>query len=67
MDYLNHVDLLMSHVAKSFEETALLFNVYLRCFMYFILCPTGKYMFKITNKKIRLICRMCSKIKINTA
>ena len=37
------------------------------CFVDFILCPTDKCMFKINNKKIRLICLMCSKLKINTA
>ena len=65
--YLNHVDLLMLHVAICFKETALLFNVHLSCFVDFILCPTNKYMFKVSNKKIRLICWMCSKLKINTA
>ena len=49
-----------------FKETALLFNVHLNCFVNFILCPTDKYMFKVNNKKIRLICWMCSKIKLNT-
>ena len=50
-----------------FKETALLFNVHLNCFVDFILCPTDKYMLKVNNKKIRLICWMCSKLKINTA
>ena len=49
-----------------FKETALLFNVQLNCFVNFILCPTDKYMFKVNNKKIRLICWMCSNIKLNT-
>ena len=49
-----------------FKETTPLFNVYLSCFVDFILCPTDKYMFKVNNKKIRLIC-MCSSLKINTA
>ena len=64
--YLNHVDLLMSHV-HVFKETTPLINVHLRFFVDFILCPTDKYMFKVNNKKIRLICWMCSKLKINTA
>ena len=38
----------------------------LSCFVNFILCPTDKYMFKINNEKIRLICWMCSKLKLNT-
>ena len=63
--YLNHVALLMSHV-NVFKETTLLFNVHLSFFVDIILCPTDKYMFKV-NKKIRLICWMCSKLKINTA
>ena len=29
-----------------------MFNVYLRCFVDFILCPADKHMFKINNKKI---------------
>ena len=36
------------------------------CFKETTLCPTDKYMFKVNNKKIRLIC-MCSNLKINTA
>ena len=47
---------LMLHVATCFEETALLFNVHLSFFVDFILCPTDKYMSKVNNKKIRLIC-----------
>ena len=58
---------LMLHVATCFKETALLFNVHLSFFVDFILCPTEKYMSKVNNKKIRLICWMCSKLKINTA
>ena len=49
-----------------FKETALLFNVHLVCFVNFILCPTDKYIFKVNNEKIRLICWMCSKLKLNT-
>ena len=64
MGYLNHVDLLMLCLTY---ETALFFTMHLGCFADFILCPTNKYMFKIDNKKIRLICWMCSKLKINTA
>ena len=56
-----------THVTGTcFRETAPFFNVYLSCFVDFILCPTDKYMFKVNNKKIRLIC-MCSSLKINTA
>ena len=56
-----------THVTGTcFKETALFFNVHLSCFVDFILCPTDKYMFKLNNKKIRLIC-MCSNLKINTA
>ena len=46
-----------------------MFNAHLRCFVDFIPCPTDKYIFKVNNKnkKIRLICWMCSKLKINTA
>ena len=64
--YLNNVDLLMSHV-HVFKETTPLFNVHLSFLVDFILCPTDKCMFKVNNKKIRLICWMCSKVKINTA
>ena len=39
----------------------------LSCFVDFIQYPTGKYMFKVNNEKIRLICSMCSKLTINTA
>ena len=49
-----------------FQETAQFFNVELSCSLDFLLCPTDKYMFKVNNKKIRLIC-MCSSLKINTA
>ena len=42
-------------------------RVHLSCFVDFILCPTGKYMFKVNNEKIRLICWMCFKVKVNTA
>ena len=55
----------MLHVATSFKESALLFNVHLSCFVDFILSPTDKCMFKSSNKKIRLI--KVSKLKINTA
>ena len=48
-----------------FKETALLLNKQLSCFVNFILCPTNKYMFKVNNEKIRLICWMCSKLKLN--
>ena len=57
----------MLHVATCFKETALLFNMHLSFFADFVLCPTDKYMSKVNNKKIRLICWMCSKLKINTA
>ena len=50
-----------------FKETTPLFNVHLICFVDFILCPTDKYMFKVKDKKIWLICWMCSKLKVNTA
>ena len=49
-----------------FKETALLFNMHLGCFVKFIKRPTDKYMFKVSNEKIRLICWMCSKLKLNT-
>ena len=56
-----------THVTGTcFKETALFFNVHLSCFVDFILCPTDKYMFKVSNRKIRLIC-MYSSFKINTA
>ena len=58
---------LMLHVAKCFKETVLLFNVHLSFFVDFILCQTDKYISTVNNKKIRLICWMCSKLKINTA
>ena len=41
----------MSDVATCFKETALLFNVHINYSKDFILCPTGKYMFKVNNKK----------------
>ena len=47
-----------------FKATALLLNVHWRCFVDFILCLTEQYMFKGNNKRIRLICWMCSKLKI---
>ena len=56
-----------AHVTGTcFKETTLSFNVHISCLVDFILCPTEKYMFKVNNKKIRLIC-MCSKLKTNTA
>ena len=59
----------LTHVTCSymFKENVLLFNVHLGCFVDFILCPTDKYMFKVNNKKIRLICWMCRELKINKA
>ena len=63
--YLNQAELLIWHVATCFRETASLFNMHLSCFVDFILCPTNKYMFKV-YKKARLICWMCSKLKIYT-
>ena len=46
-------------ICTCFKETDLLFNVHLSCFANFILCPTGKYIFKVNNnKKNRLICWM---------
>ena len=57
----------LTHVTCScFKETALLCNVYVSCFVDFILSPTDKYMFKVNNKKIVLIYSICSKLKINT-
>ena len=54
----------LAHVTYTcFKETALLFNVHLSCFTNFILCPTDKYIFKVNNKKIRLICWICLKLK----
>ena len=46
-----------------------MFNVDLHCSVDFISCPTDKYVFRVNNKnkKIRLICRMCSKLKIKRA
>ena len=49
-----------------FKENALFFNVHFSCFVDFILCPTDKCMFKVNNKKIRLIC-MCLNLEINIA
>ena len=49
------------------KETTPLVNLLLSCFVDFILCPTDKYMFKVKDKKIWLICWMCSKLKVNTA
>ena len=58
---------LILQVATCFKETAVLFNVRLSCFVDFILCPTAKCMSKVNNKQIRLICWICSKLKINAA
>ena len=60
-------DLLKLHIATCFKETALLLNVHLSCFVNFILCTTDKSMFKVNNKNNIIICRMCSKLMINTA
>ena len=60
------LDLLRSYV-HVFKETTPLFNVNLSLFVDFILCPTDKMLFKVKNKKIRLICWMSSKLKIDTA
>ena len=49
-----------------FKETGLFFNVHWSCFVNFNLCPTDKFMFKVNNEKIRLICWMCSKSKLYT-
>ena len=63
----NDITSLMLHVVTCFKETVLLSNVHLSFFVDFILCPTDKYMSKVNNKKIRLICWRCSKLKIKTA
>ena len=47
-----------------FKETALLLNAHVSCFVNFFLYPTHN-MYKVNNKKIILICWMCSKLKIN--
>ena len=61
-------DLHVLHIATFFKEAALLFNVHWSCFLDFILCPTNTYMFKVNSKKIRrLVCWICSKLKVNTA
>ena len=56
---LTHVTMdivsLISRVATCFKETALLSDVHLSFFVDFILRP-DKYMSKVNNKKIRLIC-----------
>ena len=54
---------LMLQVATYFKETAIM----LVFFVDFIQRPTEKYMSKVNNGKIRLICLMCSKLKTNTA
>ena len=59
--------LLIDVLCLCFKETTPLYNVHLSCFVDFILCPTDKYMFKVNNKKIRLICWICSKLKVSTA
>ena len=56
----------MLHVATSFKETVPLFNVNLSFFVDSILRQTDKYMSEVNNKQIRLICWMCSKLKVNT-
>ena len=63
--YLNHVDLLMLHVATRFKEIALLFNVHLCFFCGFYLVPNWQIHVQSWQLKIRLICWMCSKLKIN--
>ena len=50
---------------KVFKQLNLLLPK-VQSFVNFILCPTDKYMFKVNNEKIRLICWMCSKLKLNT-
>ena len=58
---------LIDVLCTCFKETTPLFNVHLSCFVDFILCPTDKYMFKVNNKKIWLICWICLKLKVNKA
>ena len=48
------------------KETGLFFNVHWSCFVNFILCPTDKFLFKVNNEIIWLICWMCSKSKLYT-
>ena len=57
---------LMLHVATCFKETVLLFNANLSFVVDSILSQTDKYMSKVNTKQIRLICWMCSKLKVNT-
>ena len=54
---------LVDVLCTCFKETTPVFNVHLSCFVDFILCPTEKYIFKVNNKKIWLICWISSKVK----
>ena len=56
----------LTHDTKDIGYTVLLFNVHLSFFVDSILHQTEKYMSKVNNKQIRLICWMCSKLKVNT-
>ena len=62
--YDHHVDLLVlhAHVLQKMPHC-----LSWSCFVSFILCRTDKYIFKVNNKKTRLICWNCSKLKINAA
>ena len=46
MGYLNHVDLLMSHVHVLKKQP---YCVHLSYFVNFFLCPTDKYMFEVNK------------------
>ena len=48
--YLNHIDLLMSHV-HVLKKLLYRLMFSLSCFVDFVLCPTNKYMLNVNNKK----------------
>ena len=51
---------------KILADFQICISVPLSSFVNFILCPADKYMFKVNNEKIRLMCWMYSKVKLNT-
>ena len=60
----------LTHVTCTFlKETVLLFNVHLICFVDFILsyAQLTNICSKVCNKKVRLFCWICWKLKINTS
>ena len=63
MGYLNHIDLLMSHV-HVLKKHPYCYTVHLSFFVNFILCLTEKYMFKVNKLVLTVVALSTAKMTI---